>query len=92
MFGSGATALARSPSCLSTATGFGLEGYISGRLIADALRAAGPNLTRARFVAALENSAVTQVGGFPVRYRNEPREGSPFVEMAIIDGQGKLVW
>lgn len=73
-------------------TGFGLEGYISGRLIAEALRAAGPNPSRARFIAALESPAVTQVGGFPVRYRNEPREGSPFVEMAIIGGQGKLVW
>lgn len=75
-----------------TPTGFGLEGYISGRLIADALRAAGPNPTRARFIAALESPALAQVGGFPVRYRDEPREGSPFVEMAIIGGQGKLVW
>ncbi len=75
-----------------TPTSFGLEGYISGRLIADALRAAGPNPTRARFIAALESPVLTQVGGFPVRYRDEPREGSPFVEMAIIGGQGKLVW
>jgi ABC-type branched-subunit amino acid transport system substrate-binding protein len=75
-----------------TATSLGLEGYISGRLIVEALRTAGPNLTRARFIAALENTAVTQIGGFPVRYRSEPREGSSFVEMAIIGRQGKLVW
>lgn len=74
-----------------TPSGFGLEGYISGRLVADALHAAGPHLSRARFVAALENPRVTQVGGFPVRYRNEPREGSPFVEMAIIGSGGRLV-
>jgi hypothetical protein len=34
---------------------------------------------------------LTHVGGFPVRYRGEPREGSPYVDLAIIGAGGKLV-
>lgn len=70
---------------------FGLEGYISARLVVQALENAGPRLTRARFLASLEEPAASQIGGFPVRYRSEPREGSPFVELAMIGPQGKLV-
>lgn len=75
-----------------SATSFGFEGYLSGRLIVEALRLAGPDPTRSRFIEALASPALAQVGGFPVRYRNEAREGSPFVEMAIIGSQGRLVW
>lgn len=70
---------------------FGLEGYISARLIVDALRAAGREPTRTAFVQALASPALTHVGGFPVRYRGEPREGSPYVDLAIIGAGGKLV-
>lgn len=72
-----------------SATSFGLEGYISARMIADALRASGPAPTRDRFVAAL--AATSQVGGFPVAYNEEPRHGSPFVELAMIGSGGKLL-
>jgi ABC-type branched-subunit amino acid transport system substrate-binding protein len=70
---------------------FGLEGYISAQMIVQALRAAGREPTRAGFVQALASPALTHVGGFPVRYRSEPREGSPYVDLAIIGPGGKLV-
>ena len=74
-----------------TAGTFGLEGYISARLVVEGLRGAGREPTRAAFVQALANPALTHVGGFPVRYRSEPREGSPYVDLAIIGSGGKLV-
>lgn len=70
---------------------FGLEGYISARMIVAALRSAGPVLTREKFVAALADPKLAQIGGFPVKYRAEPRNGSPFVELAMIGAGGKLV-
>ena len=70
---------------------FGLEGYLSGRIIVDALRAAGPNLTRSRLVEALLQPASSQIGGFPVTYRGDARNGSPFVELAMIGRDGKLL-
>ena len=75
----------------ASASTFGLEGYISAHLIVEALRGAGRDPTRAAFVQALASPALTHVGGFPVRYRNEPREGSPYVDLAIIGPGGQLV-
>lgn len=71
-----------------TLAGFGLEGYISARMIGQALKDAGAMPTRERFMAALERE--TQVGGFPVKYQ-DARQGSPFVELGMINRAGKLV-
>jgi len=72
-------------------SGFGLEGFISARLITQALQAAGPRLTRARFLAMLEQPASAQLGGFPVGFPPATRNGSPFVELAMIGTQGRLL-
>jgi branched-chain amino acid transport system substrate-binding protein len=75
----------------ATPSGFSLEGYISARMITAGLQAAGGALTRARFLRAMEASLSPQIGGFPVRYKENAREGSPFVELAMIGPGGKLV-
>ncbi|WP_332752406.1 ABC transporter substrate-binding protein [Hydrogenophaga sp.] len=67
---------------------FGLEGYLSARVIVQALRDAGEPATRARFIAGLERQS--QVGGFPVKYQ-DARQGSPFVELSMIGRRGKSV-
>jgi ABC-type branched-subunit amino acid transport system substrate-binding protein len=67
---------------------FALEGYISARMVVQALRGAGTPPTRSRFIAAME--AQTLVGGFPVRFR-DPRQGSPFVDLGMIGSDGKAV-
>lgn len=71
-------------------TAFGLEGYISARIIVDALRLAGKNLTREAFVDALATPEASQVGGFPIGSRAAVRSGSPFVDLAMITGDGRL--
>ncbi|MEP6792526.1 MAG: ABC transporter substrate-binding protein [Ramlibacter sp.] len=70
---------------------FGLEGFVSALIITDALMAAGATPTRERFIAALERPAVTQVGGFPLNYSGDARSGSPFVELAMIGSNGRLL-
>ncbi|MBX3609325.1 MAG: ABC transporter substrate-binding protein [Hydrogenophaga sp.] len=69
-------------------SGFGLEGYISARLIVQALRAAGPLATREQFVQALEG--ITQVGGFQLASQN-PREGSTYTDLATMGDDGRLM-
>lgn len=69
---------------------FGLEGYISARVIVEALRGAGPQLTRSRFLGAMESPAASQVGGFPVSYQGQARNGSPFVELGMVSSNGHL--
>ncbi len=67
---------------------FGLEGYISARVIVQALQDAGEAPTRERFMAGLERQS--QVGGFPVKYK-DAREGSPFAELSMIGREGRSV-
>lgn len=74
------------------ASGFGLEGYISARVIVDGFRRAGRDLTRQKFVAAMEGMGVTNVGGFPLRYVRSDHGGSQWVGIAIINEKGKLTY
>jgi branched-chain amino acid transport system substrate-binding protein len=68
---------------------FGLEGYISARMIVKALRQSGRQPTRVRFEAELAGQS--DVAGFPVKYKVDSREGSPFVGLAMIGASGHLV-
>jgi branched-chain amino acid transport system substrate-binding protein len=70
---------------------FGLEGFISARVITQALDAAGPQLTRAKFLSMLERPPGNQIGGFPIGYPPSTRTGSPFVELAMIGTDGRLL-
>jgi branched-chain amino acid transport system substrate-binding protein len=72
--------------------GFGLEGYISARIIVEGLRNAGRDLTRRKFIDALEAMGSTTVGGFPVRYGPGIRDGSSWVDIAIINDRGRLTY
>ncbi len=72
-------------------TSFGLEGYISARLIVNALQEAGLQLSRERFIRALESPKLPHLGGFPIGYQSAARNGSPYVNLAMISGNGKLL-
>jgi branched-chain amino acid transport system substrate-binding protein len=74
------------------ANNFGLEGYISAQIIVQALRASGKNITRKKFVRALESVGAASIGGFPLRYSAVERSGSNWVDIGIIGFDGKLVY
>lgn len=64
-----------------------LEGYISAKVAVEALKLAGPKLTRDSFRAAL-NSLSLDLGGFSVSFKNN-HSGSSKVWMSMIKG-GKV--
>ena len=66
----------------------GLEAYINAKVIAEGLRRAGRDLTRTRFIQALESLRHFDLGGFVVDYGKGVREGSRFVDLSII-GKGE---
>lgn len=67
----------------------GLEGFIYAKVIAEALRRCGSNLTRQCMVNALESRAV-DVGGYRLEFRPDDRRGSRFVEMTIVTPDGRF--
>jgi len=68
---------------------FGLEAYISGRVLVEALKRIKGPITRESIAASLANQGTLNLGGFFVTYNDKSHEGSKFVHLAIIS-KGRL--
>ena len=67
-----------------------LEGYMTAKALALALKAAGRDLSRASLIKALEASSF-DLGGVKTRYSPTEHEGSHFVDLAIVSREGKFI-
>ena len=67
-----------------------LEGFIAAKVLVEGLRRTGPNLSRERFVATMDNFSF-DTGGFAVRYSPDDHSGSNFVELTVITKEGKFL-
>ena len=61
-----------------------LEGYIAARVLVEGLRRAGKDLTREKFIAAMEDIRDFDVGGYTVSFSPTDHNGSKFVELTVI--------
>jgi branched-chain amino acid transport system substrate-binding protein len=68
-----------------------LEGYINAKLMTEGLRRVGRNLTRAGLVSALNDMRNYNLGGIELSFGQGAASGSRFVELTMINGQGKLI-
>ena len=69
---------------------YGIEAYIMARITVDALRRAGKDPTREKYMEALESTNM-DLGGFRVTFSPSNRQGSRFVEMTVIGPGGKIL-
>jgi ABC-type branched-subunit amino acid transport system substrate-binding protein len=68
-----------------------LEGYISARLMAEAIHRAGRHVSRERISQALASIRNYDLGGFTVNYSaTNAHVGSKFVGLGIMSSDGKL--
>ncbi|HEX6703363.1 MAG TPA: ABC transporter substrate-binding protein [Albitalea sp.] len=67
------------------------EGFAAAKLVVTALRLAGPDPTRERFMAALESMRELDLGGLTVRFFGTDHRGSNFVELTFISQGGKYI-
>ena len=65
-----------------------LEAYIAAKVTAEALRRAGPRITREGFSRALDGLSRYDAGGYLVSFAPDNRNGSSFVELTIIGKDG----
>jgi ABC-type branched-subunit amino acid transport system substrate-binding protein len=61
-----------------------LESYIGAKVAVEALRRAGPKLTRESFMRALDSLSSYDAGGYVVRFSPANHNGSSFVELTVI--------
>lgn len=64
-----------------------LEGYLSARLMIEALRRAGRTATREKLVDALHSMRPYDMGGFELRYGPQDHNGTDFVELSYFNGE-----
>lgn len=61
-----------------------LESYIGAKVMVEAIRRAGPKLTREGFMRELDNMKGYDVGGYFVSFSPSNHNGSSFVELTVI--------
>jgi ABC-type branched-subunit amino acid transport system substrate-binding protein len=66
-----------------------LEGYVTARALVEALKLAGPNPTRAGFVAGLRNSSLN-IEGLRVHYGDTAHAGLSLVDLSIVTREGSF--
>lgn len=67
-----------------------MEGFITGKVIVEAVRRQGARPTREGVAAALDAMDRLDLGGYVVGFKPGVRTGSRFVELSIISQSGKI--
>jgi ABC-type branched-subunit amino acid transport system substrate-binding protein len=67
-----------------------LEGYLVGRLVIAALDAAGPDLTRAGYLAALQGLTTVDIDGLTLTFGPGDNQGSDDVFLTVISPEGEI--
>ncbi len=67
-----------------------LEGYISARVVIEAIKRAGSDPRPAQVATALESMRRFDLGGFVVDFAPGQHEGSRFVDLSVISADGRV--
>ena len=68
-----------------------LEGYIAARTLAEGLKRAGPNPTRASLQRALESIRDFDLGDYFISFSGQNHNGSRFVDLTIVNRDGQFL-
>ena len=68
----------------------GLEGYITGRLVARALAMTGPNPTRADLLRIINEVGQFDIGGLVVNFGSARKDNPPQVTLTVIQSDGSF--
>lgn len=70
---------------------YGLEGYITARLVTEGIRKMGKDVSREKLITALEGMQGFDLGGFKINYSPSNRQASHFVELTVVGSGGKVI-
>ena len=68
-----------------------IEGFIAAKAFVEGLRRTGRDVTREKFITAVESMRNVDLGGFIVQYSPDNHVGSKFVEMTTINSRGVVI-
>ena len=67
-----------------------LEGYLNARVVAEGIRRAGRNLSRESLITSLQSINRMDMGGMEIGFGKGASSASKFVELTVINSQGRL--
>ncbi len=67
-----------------------MEGYVAAKVFAEGLRRAGGNVSRDTLVSGLEAVQRFDAGGYQVSFSGRNHQGSGFVDLSMLTGDGKV--
>lgn len=67
-----------------------LEGYVSGRIIAEALLRTGKAASREKIRSSIASIRQFDLGGFPIDFGSRPYVASKFVNLGVMSADGRL--
>jgi branched-chain amino acid transport system substrate-binding protein len=68
----------------------GLEGFITAKVLVEGLKKTGKDLTRAKFIKAVESVTDLDLGGYFVSYSPSNHNGSTYVDITVINKDGRF--
>ncbi|MBE0624791.1 MAG: ABC transporter substrate-binding protein [Burkholderiales bacterium] len=68
-----------------------VEGYVAAKIFVEGLRRTGKDLSREKFITALESMNDVDVGGFFVGFSPKNHNGSKYVDLTIIARDSKFL-
>lgn len=68
-----------------------MEGFVNAKVLVEGLRRAGRELTREKFVRAMETMRRVDIGGIQISYSDKDHSGSAFIELTMIGKDGKFI-
>jgi branched-chain amino acid transport system substrate-binding protein len=68
----------------------GLEGFITAKVLVEGLQRTGKDVTRAKFIKAIESIKDWDLGGYYVGYSPTNHNGSTYVDITVINSQGRF--
>ncbi|MFN7727449.1 MAG: ABC transporter substrate-binding protein [Rubrivivax sp.] len=74
----------------ATANYSSMEGYVAAKVFAEGVRRAGGPVTRDALINALESLQRFDLGGFQVNFSARDHQGSDFVDVSMLTGDGKV--
>jgi branched-chain amino acid transport system substrate-binding protein len=67
------------------------EGYLTARILIDALHNSGVSPTRATLYKALEAMQNADIGGFSVNFSPTRRSGSSYINLSVFGINGRIL-
>jgi ABC-type branched-subunit amino acid transport system substrate-binding protein len=70
---------------------YGIEAYVTAKVMVESIRKAGKDLTREKLVQSLESMTNHDMGGYRINFSASERSGSKFVDLTVIGSGGRVL-